>query len=143
MSRHAYIWILGFYYYLISFRNPLKQRVEVASMATASFFEKLQLEDPWLPPKPWELISSESSSFQPQPSSSDSLCNISTLSVSSTLPFPLFSPFHLCLNHAHRFFMEIEISETLTRQLTPKCKAMLGLFFGPFSFFLVFNFLGL
>lgn len=23
--------------------------------------------------------------------------------------------------------MEIEISETLTRQLTPKCKAMLGL----------------
>ncbi|KAL6338097.1 hypothetical protein AAG906_010665 [Vitis piasezkii] len=53
-------------------------------MATAwLLFEKLQLEDPWLPPKPWESISSESPSFQHQSSSSVSLYNTSTLSETS------------------------------------------------------------
>lgn len=58
----------------------------------ASLFEKLKVEDPWLPPRTWESIPSESGdgggsrslSHLSSPSQSQPLYNSSTLSVSPT-----------------------------------------------------------
>lgn len=55
----------------------------------ASLYEKLKVEDPWLPPRPWESIPSESgvsgsriASSSPPSHSENRLLGASTVSVS-------------------------------------------------------------
>lgn len=56
----------------------------VEANTVASLFEKLKVDDPCVPPKPWESIPSESGCFssESKSQSSHSLYHISALSVS-------------------------------------------------------------